>query len=128
MREIKFRAWHKADEKMYQIYGFSQSQWFLKGKKFPMPPGAIKLMQYTGLKDKNGKEIYEGDVLYYEDGEFSFTAKVVYNDWGFYLKGIVPNDNYSFQEITGNCVVDAEIIGNIYQHPHLLEGATNGSS
>ena len=56
MREIKFRAWHKADEKMYEVYGFAQNKWFLKGKQFPMPNGAVVIMQYTGLKDKDGKE------------------------------------------------------------------------
>lgn len=55
MREIKFRAWHKADEKMYEVYGFAQNKWFLKGKQFPMPNGAVAIMQYTGLKDKKRK-------------------------------------------------------------------------
>lgn len=44
MREIKFRAWHKADEKMYEVYGFAQNKWFLKGKQFPMPNGAVVIM------------------------------------------------------------------------------------
>lgn len=63
MREIKFRAWHKADKKMYDVIGFSLGIWFLRGKTHLMPRSAIELLQYTGLKDKNCVEIYEGDVV-----------------------------------------------------------------
>jgi hypothetical protein len=75
-----------------------------------------EIMQYTGLKDKNGKEIYEGDILYYESCDdkkevmwgpiLDHDTKMGYGDgWG-----LVSTDE------------DAEIIGNIYENPELLEG------
>jgi len=73
-----------------------------------------KLMQYTGLKDKNGKEIYEGDLFNYmcDDGCIEKNCEVVFNDgafrtrWGCLIKDII---DWEF-----------EVIGNIYENPELL--------
>lgn len=113
MREIKFRAWHKADEKMYKVYGFAQNKWFLKGKQFPMPNGAIVIMQYTGLKDKNGNEIYEGDIIRcyggaYWNGIYEYNYVIEVRDIRD-LNDIVHSEN-------------VEILGNKYENPELLEG------
>jgi uncharacterized phage protein (TIGR01671 family) len=92
-------------------------------------------MQYTGLKDKNGKEIYEGDILrynYHQDekndiADIDFLGEVVYDTgkistgWendeinyvGFLLKGGEPFPS----------VADIEVIGNIYENPELLKTA-----
>lgn len=108
---FKFRAWHKADEKMYEVYGFAQNKWFLKGKQFPMPNGAVVIMQYTGLKDRNGKEIYEGDIILFNN--FGDTLdKVVYSPGCFHTSG----GGYLLDEIR-----EIEVIGNIYENPELLE-------
>jgi hypothetical protein len=70
----------------------------------------IVLMQYTGLKDKNGVEIYEGDIL---KAPYFQTAAVEYMESGFWCKqgkhNMLPN------------LTDAEVIGNIYENPELLK-------
>lgn len=71
MREIKFRAWHKKIRKMFQVGQITLEKgiWDYEpddrkniGVSIPYQPSFI-LMQYTGLHDKNGKEIYEGDIV-----------------------------------------------------------------
>lgn len=77
----------------------------------------IKLMQSTGLKDKNGKEIFEGDILtsqnYPVKGVVEFRTDL--GLWVHYLKG------YNYFEYLGNVAGSKEIIGNIYENPELLE-------
>ena len=68
------------------------------------------LMQYTGLKDKNGKEIYEGDVV----AESMRTDVVTYN-----LSGFIP---FAFADFGDEAysAIDCEVIGNIYENPELI--------
>jgi len=107
-REIKFRAW---DGQVMYGHTYIQSCWTLEDLCRINPSDGFKIMQYTGLKDKNGKEIYEGDILDLPvDGEFSlceitFTVDRDFNGW----------------EITPQHVQDgAEVIGNIHENPELL--------
>jgi len=112
MREIKFRAWNGIDEMLYPKLGLrSESAHFLQFFE--------DVMQYTGLKDKNGKEIYEGDITVsfkkpYE--EEPSTNIVEFIDGAFKLKctgkNNIPIFLYSPKHL--------EIIGNIYEHPELL--------
>jgi len=117
MREIKFRAWDKETTKM--IYNAEMG--FNMGSCFgdildEVDKGKIILMQYTGLKDKNGKEIYEGDILIHAEW------KVVVG-WN--------KKRASFKLVARDGIVDAEdismsqkyieIIGNIYENPELME-------
>ena len=74
-------------------------------------------MQYTGLKDKNGKEIYEGDILTHKTATISYpTPTIVKSVWEFaHMEGVL-------NEMYGNRFKpdDFEVIGNIYENPELL--------
>ena len=77
------------------------------------------LMQYTGLKDKNGKEIYEGDIIRESDGDGGYIyAKVVYYKDGFMGKEKGFEPEYPISDFKN----ETEVIGNIYENPELLEG------
>jgi uncharacterized phage protein (TIGR01671 family) len=114
MREIKFRAWEVFDEKM--IYHNSINYEYCIANH----GCEVILMQYTGLKDKNGKEIYEGDILEYTvfypvTGKQVFRNEVVFDSgkgaWGTeYLDG---EFHYFGSEVYLNA---CEVIGNIYEN------------
>jgi len=128
MREIKFRAWNLADkkwDKVSEVFGMNDYFRDLGNGVFRFNRGDVILMQYTGLKDKNGKEIYEGDILDITSTNSSGTVspgkyKVVEGSGGFDI------ERESFGEpITcrlgeipwGN----NKIIGNIYENKELLK-------
>ena len=132
-REIKFRMWNDYDKKM--IYWNE----LLKNKLaniFTIPSYNKWLMQYTGLHDKNGKEIYEGDIVkaYFKRGAWKYndknyfgykSGKVQYCVDGFilyienYKEKIYPLS--SFVNNNGN-INELEVIGNIYEDSELLGG------
>ncbi len=121
MREIKFRVW--GGEKMeYSIVAGALGNFYAGGID-PNDSASLgnttkysdqaPLMQYTGLKDKNGKEIYEGDILKrYGVGE---PLTVFWKAPCFVATGAAGISHWYFDEAEA-----VEIIGNIYEHPHLL--------
>ncbi|MGP5429324.1 YopX family protein [Enterococcus malodoratus] len=123
----KFRAWWIQDEVMTHIDTLE----FLQGgirvsdgcwhEKFL--GDEVILMQSTGLKDKNGVEIFEGDVVNYDDGEFSYIGSVKKDCYQFYINGIEPVDSYDFIDVsnTFDGTTSLTIIGNIYENLELLE-------
>ena len=131
MREIKFRAWDKENNELYTptyeayrenleylVIGMSGDLTMNKNGDMlheSMFPNRFKLMQYTGLKDKNGKEIYEGDIV-------KLTYPVM-PEWAEQKRVVEWLDNKCKFSI---CVGDArevkEIIGNIYENKELLSG------
>ena len=125
MRTIKFRAW-VVDKKEMQVAG-SLDFWFRAVAETGINPwGKSIFMQYTGLKDKNGKEIYEGDIgehTYYpgeeEMGTTTEKEVVAFAGGQFGLKR--GDDVIGFWE-TMDTEDDFEIIGNIYENKDLLKG------
>jgi len=122
VRAIKFRAWDRTLKQM--IFGSTSMVIRFSGK---VTDGSttpdVELMQFTGLHDKNGKEIYEGDILGSVGINASFAhAEVVF--WGgcFYAK-------HRTAEKLARVLLDvadiAPIIGNVFENPELLEPAAN---
>lgn len=85
----------------------------------------VVLMQSTGLKDKNGVEVFQGDVVVHEEGEYSYKGIVLKDKYYFYIEGVNINDSFSFDDISNTLIgeTDLEVIGNIYENPELLEQA-----
>ncbi|MCK1199118.1 YopX family protein [Streptococcus uberis] len=127
----KFRAWDKRNKKWVESFyldGYknvyvdvTENDINPKLAEYPLKPlDNIELMQSTGVFDKNGVEIFEGDVVEYIDGEFSFIGKVIKSPLGTYVTG---SDNHSFEDFTDETtmVSDVSVVGNIYENPDLLE-------
>nr|WP_284867873.1 YopX family protein [Enterococcus faecalis] len=87
---------------------------------FDIPLIETALMQSTGLKDKNGVEIFEGDVLYYIPFESHINDSIVVFEKGSFCKKMLRNG-----KLTSVRFIDSEeyeVIGNVYENPELLEG------
>ena len=122
MREIKFRVWDTQlyvmfdDKKDAELGDAYEPLWNLKcvrGGKLSYPLGII--MQYTGLKDKNGKEIYEGDIVLYKK-----LISVV--EWMWYMWIFKHKDmgDMAQDHVVASSHSSVKIIGNIHENPDLL--------
>lgn len=105
-KEIKFRVWDKLSKKMFEWddvknWDFATVEWDM-----------YHHLQYTSLKDKNGKEIYEGDIQDYGHGRI---LVVEFENGSFGLR--MPGGNFEKTWISPS---HFEIIGNIYENPELL--------
>lgn len=125
MKEIKFRAWSKEEGMInvarLDIVDGSLYKRLITGKAYDYWNDVI-LMQYTGLKDKNGTEIYEGDIVKYTSELENGIFEVKYGNCRFYGLWIEA----TFMDITTDlfylgCSNELEVIGDIYKNPELLE-------
>lgn len=128
MREIKFRAWDSRNGKWFDknlIYpAISQNGGVIayKGDEKLYNTEHIIISQFTGLLDKNSKEIYDGDIVKTKDKEVGVVAWREETDpdyaWGWRIKWITSEIPQSLICIISN---RPEIIGNIYENPELLK-------
>ena len=103
MREIKFRAWDKNEKIMIPADEFYFS---------------YEMMQYTGLKDKNGKEIYEGDILKIKIETMSQEWQEIVKYKSGYFTGVMRETMDGCQQEN---IENMEVIGNIYENPELIK-------
>lgn len=144
MREIKFRVWDKKTKKMRQLVNIVFNAGFgvesndntikliwVKGKDIIEDKDIqiqrednFELMQYTGLHDKNGKEIYEGDIVKIKHKGETDIGKIIYEYNEFTVD--VMNMNKPYGRIKLEMLEKfIEAIGNIYENSDLLKGADN---
>jgi uncharacterized phage protein (TIGR01671 family) len=124
MREIKFRAWDNKYKFMVGLNGV-QDLFSIRSDGTPSNENYI-LMQFTGLRDKNGREIYEGDVVLkrFQTRPYSMSAKekkfpciVDYYEDGFRYRRIDRGKEYLSYRCWNGTWQDTEVIGNVYENP-----------
>ncbi|EGO8565840.1 hypothetical protein LT312_001159 [Enterococcus faecalis] len=127
----KFRAWDKRSKEMWKVSTLHIEDEYVdlfKKNIYENPLndpwakfGDVILMQSTGLKDKNGVEIFEGDVLYYIPFEMHINNSIIVFEKGSFCKKMLRNG-----KLTSVKFIDSEeyeVIGNIHENPELLQVA-----
>ncbi|MEN6567168.1 MAG: YopX family protein [Veillonellales bacterium] len=149
-RQIKFRAWDKKNKKMFAVHELSFVEENGKVGNVKLIRGyssvgctefegrdmfggynikRFELMQYTGLLDKNGKEIFEGDIFRIPESVYPnrhYQIKWCNNNACFGSIGEISGESVGFNIDYGTCNKEIEIIGNIHSNPELMEGEDNG--
>ena len=130
MREIKFRAWEAQRSKMYwwelewgNKYGegsgwlcavpWGEKRTYHPDNRWTLSPDGVVIMQYTGLKDSRGREIYEGDVVKDAGGRIMqvFWNELTHGWW--FQEGDTHIDHINLNGL--------QVVGNIHEHPELLQ-------
>jgi uncharacterized phage protein (TIGR01671 family) len=126
-REIKFRAWDTLDKRWLNLWQFlfSATGEIMAVKELGKEQYGlhqVDIVQFTGLKDKNGKEIYEGDILDMGRKHLATIAQVVWADKMVAFVAASPDSFLNLSNTGAMCEGKCEVIGNIYESPGLLGG------
>ena len=123
MTELKFKAFFKVDGRIYEALSidFANKEATLWDKEtavnFEASFDEIELIQYTGVNDKNGKEIYTGFLV-----KWGLRTYKICFDCGFYMHDLSRiNPEYPITKEFKNAPDEFEVIGNIYENPELLK-------
>lgn len=139
MREIKFRGFYKEAKSF--IYSDDYDFIDLDDNCFcdiiegtPIRTYTEDLQQFTGLKDRNGKEIYEGDIITFpyispmgdigdNENEYTYYGNVIFEDGIFIVQPIKADSGFWSKQVLFNVVKQkGYVIGNIHENPELLKG------
>ena len=126
MKEFKMKAWLKKENKMVSIIGIDLNYQYIRytddGNLFKDDYKIaefkdIELLQFTGTKDKSGQELYEADVILFNDGIDDIYGLISYDDDEGTYRVSYENITEHLSDLEG----DFEIVGNIFENPDLNE-------
>ena len=116
LSRFRFRAWGKKLNRWYPIDGTDSMSIFDE-------ESGLEIMQFTGLHDKNGKEIWEGDVLSWQGADDEYTRGHVFFERGSFWICFTEKPHIAYSETLSDHLEDrrdSEVLGNVYENPELL--------